>query len=574
MKRAMTAVVLGIAIIACPGAAVARAQAPGAQAEKPAQAPAPSTARPAARSAGSERQVSPSQKALDEANALKDRLERIAALRKVAADYPKTREADTANTMLLDALVRETRDLATRIVSEASDERRASLQRDVATRLLSADGLLEDAETYAKAAAAGTGSRPLTSRDKSDTQSRLSTLAQVYAKRGKNAEAEKTLREVYDVDPASGAGVAAAVKLAEYAKAAGRDADQLDYLSNVALGGRLTPESLADLHTLYRKTHNGSLEGLEAMLDARYEKQGPKPPEAAKYVPTPGRSDRLVLAELFTGAGCPPCVPADLAFESAIQRYGSANLAVLMYHLHAPRPDPMVNPYTVARRSFYKVTGVPTFAVDGIPVPGGGGNADAARALYDRLQSSIEKELVNKAAVGLKLDGSRDGKLIRAKVVVTGVPASSTRSRLHLALVEEQVRYSGENGIRFHPMVVRSLAGDPSEKPKPAEPAKSDEPPEAGDTRPASKSTVPVPVLGYALVPGQARTIEFAFDLDKVAADGLANLEDLEQNSTRFLNHKFAVKKHEVDPSRLRLVAFVQDEETKQVLQAASADLR
>ena len=34
-----------------------------------------------------------------------------------------------------------------------------------------------------------------------------------------------------------------------------------------------------------------------------------------------GKSDRAVLVELFTGAQCPPCVAADMAFDALPQTY-------------------------------------------------------------------------------------------------------------------------------------------------------------------------------------------------------------------------------------------------------------
>jgi len=414
-------------------------------------------------------------------------------------------------------------------------------------------------------------------RFKTDKQSTLSTLGQIYVKRGKAAEAEKALREAYLLDKTTASAATAALKLAEFAKAAGRDEEQFEYLAGVTLAGRLTPEAYADLQAVYRKTHKGSLDGLEAALDARYEKEGPKAPEVKAYERAADRTDRVVLAEIFTGAGCPPCVAADLAFESAMHRYGPTELAVLMYHLHVPRPDPMSNPYSLARSKFYAVSGVPTYVIDG-ESKSGGGAADNALPFFNRsVQPVVDKRLSAKAGASLKLSGKSTDKAVRATVSVAPVEATAAHLRLHLVLVEEEIHYSGENGIRFHPMVVRSMAGDPKEPAKPAAPVAK--PAAAADAasgttaKEAPKDTVPVPAMGFALEPGKARTINYTFDLAKVVADGLANLDDLEKNSTRYPNHKFAQKKHQVDPKRLRLVAFVQDEDSKQVLQAATLTL-
>src|SRR6185436_15998053 len=39
-------------------------------------------------------------------------------------------------------------------------------------------------------------------------------------------------------------------------------------------------------------------------------------------------------------------------------------------------------------------------------------------------------------------------------------PAGARGMRLHIMVVEQQLRYTGENGVRLHPMVVRAAAGD------------------------------------------------------------------------------------------------------------------
>ena len=109
------------------------------------------------------------------------------------------------------------------------------------------------------------------------------------------------------------------------------------------------------------------------------------------YKPTEKRSDRIVLTEVFTGSGCPPCVAADLAAELAMERYGK-DLAVIMYHEHIPQPDPMTTPQTTARFKYYAGTGVPTVVIDGVTSPGGGGPRDRTKAVYDRITKEIEKK--------------------------------------------------------------------------------------------------------------------------------------------------------------------------------------
>ncbi len=138
------------------------------------------------------------------------------------------------------------------------------------------------------------------------------------------------------------------------------------------------------------------------------------------------------------------------------------------------------------------------------------------------------------------------------------VTSTSDKLRLQIALVEEHVRYSGENGTRFHDMVVRAMAAPP--------PATAGNKPEAGEAAAGTPGT-PLPALGFALKPGPGGTFEYTFDLAKAAADALAHLQDFETN-TRKGEYSFRQKKHEIDPSKLLVVAFVQDEATKKILQA------
>ncbi len=61
------------------------------------------------------------------------------------------------------------------------------------------------------------------------------------------------------------------------------------------------------------------LTGLEKEID-RILSSRPKVFLAGRYDPEV-ESNRVVLAELFTGADCGPCVAADLAFDGLMERY-------------------------------------------------------------------------------------------------------------------------------------------------------------------------------------------------------------------------------------------------------------
>jgi tetratricopeptide (TPR) repeat protein len=139
---------------------------------------------------------------------------------------------------------------------------------------------------------------------KSERASALATLGQILMKRGKAEEGEKALAEAYAAKPAASTMAAIARTLAESAKKAGNDALQLEYLTVLALSGRITADETKDFEAAYRKTHGDSLDGLEAMLDERYRR------DHVRFAVTPfvrkppaKATGKTVLAEIFPGAG-------------------------------------------------------------------------------------------------------------------------------------------------------------------------------------------------------------------------------------------------------------------------------
>jgi tetratricopeptide (TPR) repeat protein len=362
------------------------------------------------------------------------------------------------------------------------------------------------------------------------------TLGKIYLKMNRIEEARKQLRAAHEADPKL---VPAAIGLGELAMKEGDYREAINYFIPSALSGRMPPGARKQLEESYFKVHGGSLEGLEEMLDESYRKEFPLPFSPEAYRPAPARSHRTVLSEVFTGSGCPPCVAADLAFEAAMKRYSPSEMVVLMYHLHIPQPDPISNPSTQARAKFYGVRGVPSVYVDGTSDGKGGGPRENARPVYDRINPMIEKRLETPAGVSIRLEAGQNGRLVTARVKVDPVASDAKSLKLQIALVEAEVIYSGENAVRFHPMVVRSLGG-----------------PEA---------------TGYPFDSAKGAEVEQVFELDKITAELKAHLDDYEVNG-RHGKITFRQKKHEISSRHLKVAAFVQDEGSKAILQAAIVD--
>ncbi len=79
---------------------------------------------------------------------------------------------------------------------------------------------------------------------------------------------------------------------------------------------------------------------IEVQLDEEYHKKVPpfKPtPYAGRKNP---KANQAVVMELFTGAQCPPCVAADVAFDALFMTYKPTEFIGLQYHLPHPRARP------------------------------------------------------------------------------------------------------------------------------------------------------------------------------------------------------------------------------------------
>jgi len=198
-------------------------------------------------------------------------------------------------------------------------------------------------------------------------------------------------------------------------------------------------------------------------------------------------------------------------------------------------PDPMANPSSVARAAFYGIQAAPGIVIDGAKDVSGGAIREKAALVYDRIRPEIEKRLEMPSNAQLRIEASLEGSTVKVKAIVDRLKGGSQDLKLQIALVEDELHYSGENRIHIHPMVVRSLASGLS--------------------------------TGFALRPSQLNTVQYTFDLTKISAQLKAYLDEYEAAGD-FGPMTFKEKKHRIEATNLSVVSFVQNEKTKEVLQA------
>ncbi len=240
---------------------------------------------------------------------------------------------------------------------------------------------------------------------------------------------------------------------------------------------------------------------------------------------------RVVLAELFTGSECGPCLAADAAYDKLLERYDRQTLAVLEYHLHIPRPDPMANTNTEARAKFYQVFSTPTSIINGQDNVIGGGPRFASKSAFESYCSAIESKLTGPTHAKISLHDSLAGNEIHLAANATAAGDTTSALKLFVVLAEDKIHYQGSNTVAVHRFVVRKIAS---------------------------------PLDGVDFTNGAA-ALETTLNISAVS-DSLKSY--LDQFEARVPGGKiFKEKKYEINPANLYLVAFVQNVETKEILQ-------
>ncbi|MEO8373068.1 MAG: hypothetical protein ABI806_28035, partial [Candidatus Solibacter sp.] len=276
-----------------------------------------------------------------------------------------------------------------------------------------------------------------------------STLARVLMKQGRDADARQAL--VKSLAMARTAEASSA-----YAELAAKEGDTntvLDALGTAILTGK-ADQGMVDRFRAAWSDAKMPLDS-EAWLDRRFRRESRNPLQPAPFHGQLARPRRAVLLEMVTGAACEPCISVDLAVDAMLQRYSREDLVVLSHHMHAPPPDPLVSGAADARAKFYGARGAPTVYLDGEAIEPGEGTAAVAGQVFDELDAAVRKRLAAAAGASIELKAHWSGNELKVTAEANGIEAAPVL-RLQLFLVEKEVSYSGANGFRLHPMVVRN----------------------------------------------------------------------------------------------------------------------
>jgi len=225
-----------------------------------------------------------------------------------------------------------------------------------------------------------------------------------------------------------------------------------------------------------------------------------------------------------------------MGFDGLIKAFKPKDVVTLQYHQHIPGPDPLTNPDCVARWDFYRkefpeqVRGTPTSIFNGKPGGGTGGFMSDSERKYKQYTDVIEPLLEKTTDVKVAGRATRKGDKIDIGVEVAGADADLT---LRLVVVEENIKYVGGNQIRFHHHVVRAMPGGPE---------------------------------GVAI---KDRAFKHAATTD---------LGDVKKALTKYLDdfaktRPFPKADRPMDMKALRVIALVQNDKTKEIVQALQMDV-
>ncbi|WKZ65925.1 MAG: T9SS type A sorting domain-containing protein [Flavobacteriales bacterium] len=143
-------------------------------------------------------------------------------------------------------------------------------------------------------------------------------------------------------------------------------------------------------------------------------------------------AQRVVLIEEFTSSTCAPCASFNNTFDpllTSVNANGTgSNIAAIKYQMNWPSPgtDPSYNPDGVTRRTYYGVSGIPDSYLNGASVQNS----------YVNNASNLSTEAAVPAFAAINLTATYGGNLLTVTAEVTPYADFPGTHKLHIAAVE------------------------------------------------------------------------------------------------------------------------------------------
>lgn len=176
------------------------------------------------------------------------------------------------------------------------------------------------------------------------------------------------------------------------------------------------------------------------------------------------QTQRLVLAEEFTQASCPPCASHNPPYHALLDA-NPTKIIGLTYQVNWPGTDPMnlENPTQVATRvSYYGVSGVPHGIIDGSDIVNDCGYWTGAPLCLSQADINAAYAVPSPFTLASSHTISADYDSIFITVTITAAQAFTAVSllRAHVAIIEREIHFTsppGNNGETDFPWVMRRM---------------------------------------------------------------------------------------------------------------------
>ena len=176
--------------------------------------------------------------------------------------------------------------------------------------------------------------------------------------------------------------------------------------------------------------------------------------------------NRMVLVEHFTQASCVPCASQNPALKTLLDA-NPTKVVALKYQVSWPGYDPMYlqNPTEVdARKQYYGVTGVPNSVMDGSG-PGSTGTIVTQSTIDNRYNTAAPLNITASHQWTSGYDSIQIGVFIANAGSTTVTSGTAGSLKLHVAIVEEEISFPsapGSNGETTFYQVMRKMVPNQS----------------------------------------------------------------------------------------------------------------
>lgn len=211
------------------------------------------------------------------------------------------------------------------------------------------------------------------------------------------------------------------------------------------------------------KKYEVQIQRLEARDYQDYAKANP-PFKVEEFKGRKAKTDRVALVEIFSANEAVQAAAFDYARDALLKAYKPTDVIVLNYHMSiAGGPDVLSNKGAMDRAEFYQsgvsqgvlsyVDGKRAVRLQKETTPA------ASKAIYDALKEKVDEDLEKPAGAKLTLAVTAGEKGFTGKATIADLEKAGEQTFLRFAVIEERIRYAASNGVRYHHNVVRAVPG-------------------------------------------------------------------------------------------------------------------